>query len=294
LHYLHYTFNQTQSVEPRAALRYALDAQNALNFSYGLHSQLQMPQTYLYNPFASRLVNGSLGFTRAHHWVLGYEHFWKKQHSLKIEAYYQSLFDVPVATNNAPLFSALNLIEGATQFALMNNGTGRNYGLEVTYQRFLQNDFYALVTASVYNSLYKGLDGIERSTRFNGGHTFSLTGGKEFRRRPNRVFGFNTRILWLGGFRDSPIDVDASRNAGRTVYKEKELFSIKLNDYFRPDVRVYWKKNKQNFTRTWSIDIQNLTSTQNEAYSYYDVLQRQVVQQYQLGIVPVLNYRVEF
>lgn len=302
VHYLRYTFNKSQSVEPRVALRYVLNTQNALNVSYGLHSQLQMPQTYLslFNASLGGIQNLNLGLTRAHHWVIGYEHFWKKQHSLKIEAYYQSLFNVPIADNRsisfryAPAFSALNLIEGVTEFGLMNGGTGRNYGLEMTYQRFLQNDFYTLLTASIYNSLYKGYDGIERSTRFNGGHTFSLTGGKEFRRRPNRVFGVNTRILWLGGFRDSPIDTEASRLAGRTVYKNAELYSIKLKDYFRPDVRIYWKKNKSNYTRTWSIDIQNLTSTQNEAYSYYDILQRQVVQQYQLGIVPVINYRVEF
>ncbi len=305
VHYLSYTYNQTNSLEPRASLRFAATKRTAFSVSYGLHSQLQLPQTYLAlknsDPRNEVFPNVRLGFTKAHHFVAGFEQNLSALGSLKVEAYYQSLYNVPVAKIASvvsyrvlPAFSTLNLIEGFTDAELINTGTGRNYGVEITYQKFLQNDLYALITGSLYNSTYKGQDGIERSTRFNGNHTFSLAGGKEFHRRPNRTFGVNVRILWLGGYRDSPIDEDASRSSGQTVYKATELYTIKLKDYFRPDLRIFWKRNKPNFTRTWSIDIQNLTSTQNEAYSYYDVLQRKIVQQFQLGIVPVVNYRVEF
>ena len=306
LHYLNYTYNQTQSLEPRISFRYSATGRTAFTASYGLHSQLQLPQTYLslFNSDAqlNLFPNKKLGFTKAHHYVLGWEQqltALPKQSSLKIEAYYQSLFNVPIAQANSQIagtnsFSALNLIEGFTNVGLENKGTGRNYGVEATYQQFLSKDFYALLTASLYNSTYKGQDGIERNTRFNGNHTFSLAAGKEFHKRVNRTFGVNVRVLWLGGYRDTPIDADASKLAGRTIYKASELYTIKVKDYFRPDVRIFWKRNKPNYTRTWSIDIQNLTNTENEAYSYYDTYQRQIVQQFQLGMVPVINYRVEF
>lgn len=305
LHWLQYTYNKTTSLEPRAALRYTASKLTAFTLSYGLHSQLQLPQTYLaLKNSATRdevFPNVRLGFTKSHHFVAGLERTLSLLSSLKVEAYYQSLYNVPVAKNPSivsyrviPAFSALNLLEGFTDGELANTGTGRNYGIEVTYQQLLQNNFYALITGSLYNSTYKGQDGIERNTRFNGNHTFSLAGGKEFHRRANRTFGVNLRVLWLGGYRDSPIDLEASRSAAQTVYKATELYTIKLKDYFRPDLRIFWKRNKANFTRTWSIDIQNVSSTKNEAYSYYDILQRKVVQQYQLGILPVLNYRVEF
>ncbi|WP_428659151.1 TonB-dependent receptor [Runella sp.] len=305
IHFLSYTYNQTNSLEPRASLRFSATKRTAFSFSYGLHSQLQLPQTYLSLKNSDQrnevFPNVRLGFTKAHHFVAGFEQNLSLLGSFKVEVYYQSLYNVPIAKYDPvvsyrvlPAFSALNLLEGFTDAELVNKGTGRNYGIEVTYQRFLQNNFYALITGSLYNSTYKGQDGIERSTRFNGNHTFSLAGGKEFHRRPNRTFGVNLRILWLGGYRDSPIDPDASRSSGQTVYKATELYTIKLKDYFRPDVRIFWKRNKPHFTRTWSIDIQNLSGTKNEAYSYYDVLQRQVVQQFQLGMVPVVNYRVEF
>lgn len=305
VHYLSYTYNKTNSLEPRASVRYNATEHTALTLSYGLHSQLQLPQTYLSlknsDTRSDIFPNVLLGFTKAQHIVLGFEKNLPKQASLKVEAYYQSLFNVPVAKNDPivsyrviPAFSALNLIEGFTDAELVNKGTGKNYGVELTYQQFLRNDFYMLITGSLYNSTYKGQDGIERSTRFNGNHTFSFAGGKEFHKRPNRTFGVNLRVLWLGGYRDSPIDLEASRSSGQTSYKVTELYTIKMKDYFRPDIRIFWKKNKPNFTRTWSIDIQNVSNTQNEAYSYYDILQRQIVQQFQLGMVPVVNYRVEF
>jgi hypothetical protein len=305
LHWLEYTYNQTNSLEPRASLRYTANKRTAFSLSYGLHSQLQLPQTYLaLKNSATRdevFPNVRLGFTKAQHFVAGYEQSLSPLSSLKVEVYYQSLYNVPVAKNPSivsyrviPAFSTLNLLEGFTDGELANTGTGKNYGIEVTYQQLLQNNFYALITGSLYNSRYKGQDGVDRNTRFNGNHTFSLAGGKEFHRRPNRTFGVNLRVLWLGGYRDSPIDLEASKSAAQTVYKATELYTIKLKDYFRPDLRIFWKRNKPNYTRTWSIDIQNVTSTKNEAFSYYDILQRKVVQQYQLGILPVVNYRVEF
>ncbi len=305
LHYLSYTYNKTNSLEPRASVRYSATDRTALTLSYGLHSQLQLPQTYLSlknsDTRSDIFPNVLLGFTKAQHIVLGFEKSLRKQTSFKVEAYYQSLFNVPIAKNDPtlssrviPAFSALNLIEGFTDAELANKGTGKNYGVEMTYQQYLGKDFYALITGSLYNSTYKGQDGIERSTRFNGNHTFSFAGGKEFHKRPNRTFGVNLRVLWLGGYRDSPIDLEASRSSGQSSYKVNELYTIKMKDYFRPDVRIFWKRNKPNYTRTWSIDIQNVSGTQNEAYSYYDILQNQIVQQFQLGMVPVINYRVEF
>ena len=93
-------------------------------------------------------------------------------------------------------------------------------------------------------------------------------------------------MLWLGGYRDTPI-------IGKS-YDYSKINTIKLKDYFRTDLRIYWKRNKPGYTRTWSLDIQNLTNTENEAYSYYDLRANQVIMKTQLGLIPVLNYKVEF
>ncbi|GAB3182389.1 carboxypeptidase-like regulatory domain-containing protein [Telluribacter humicola] len=305
LHYHSYTYNKTNSLEPRASLQWQATPRQVLSLSYGLHSQLQQPQVYLaIKNSNSRLMerpNRYLDLTKSHHLVAGYQYHLSNSSSLKVEAYWQELYDVPVVTLSPavsyrvlPSFSTLNLVETYVDQELENAGTGRNVGLEVSYQKFLTDSYYMLISGSLYNSTYVGGDGIRRSTRYNGNHTFSFTGGKEYKTNRNGIWGINTRILWFGGFRDTPINVEASRSELATVYEVNNAFTVKLKDYFRPDLRIYWKKNKERYSRTLALDIQNISGTQNESYRYYDVWQRKVVQQYQLGLIPVLSYRWEF
>ena len=223
LHYLHYTYNNSHSLEPRASIRFQADRQNSYSLSYGLHSQLQQPQVYLSRiPYdtgfpGSFYQNTELAPTRAHHFVAGYQRNFGTSGNLKIEAYLQKLFDVPIAPT-LPSFSSLNQVEGFVDQPLKNAGTGRNYGIEVSYNKYLTDDFYLMVSGSLYNATYVAGDGVRRNTRYNGNHTFSLTTGREFKTQKNGVWGINARIIWLGGFRDTPIDVDASRTEGQTVY----------------------------------------------------------------------------
>ncbi len=305
LHYLHYTYNNTQSLEPRASIRFQADRQNSFSLSYGLHSQLQQPQVYLsvveLGQSKETLPNRRLEPTRAHHFVAGYQRNFGTLGNLKVEAYLQSIFNVPIATGDPtlsqrpiPTFSTLNQVESFVDQPLTNAGSGRNYGIEVSYNKYLTDDFYLMVSGSLYNATYVASDGIRRNTRYNGNHTFSLTSGREFKTQKNGIWGINARLIWLGGFRDTPINVDASRAQGRTVYVLKDAFTVKMKDYFRPDLRIYWKKNHPRYSRTIALDIQNVSSTQNQAYSYYDILQRQLVQKFQLGLIPILSYRWEF
>ena len=69
---------------------------------------------------------------------------------------------------------------------------------------------------------------------------------------------------------------------------------MKQPDYFSPDFRIYLKKSKQRYSSTLALDIQNIAGYENTAYSYYDILQKKVVKQYQLGLIPILSYRWEF
>lgn len=81
---------------------------------------------------------------------------------------------------------------------------------------------------------------------------------------------------------------------GTTIYDLSSGYSIKYPDYFRTDLRVSWRKNKPGYTRTLSIDIQNVTSQKNVAYQYYDTFLKEVKTKYQLGIIPVIAYRGRF
>ena len=282
-------------VEPRVSVKWLAAVDKQVSLSYGLHSQLQSPNVYS-SVHGMTYVgqNFDLKPTRSHLITLAYQQFFKKGSSLKIEAYWQHQFDVPVGSDMRENFSAVNLIEERPAVRFYNKGTARNYGLEATFQKYLTNAFYMLVSGSLYKATYVDYLGFRRDSRFDGGHTSSLTAGKEFKSSRGGLWGVNAKILWLGSFRDKPIDAEYSAALKQTIYLYESEYTVKMKDYFRPDLRIYWKKGKARYNRTLAIDLQNVSGTKNEAYRYFDTRQKRVVVQEQLGLIPVLSYRVEF
>jgi hypothetical protein len=287
--FTHYTFNSSQAFEPRVGLTFRPSAVSALELAYGLTSQLQLPLVYF------TTGNENLGLTKSHHADLEYRHTLGTGLYLKGGLFYQNLFDVPIEQDPGSTFSVLNLMEGIPPTNLINAGTGDNYGVDITVEKYFYAKNYMLIGGSFYDSKYTAGDGIKRDTRFNGNYTLNAVYGKEWTKASkNRTIGLNTRLLYLGGLRESSIDITESQNEGETQYDVTDPFSNKLPDYFRIDFRLSFRKNKPGYTRTFAIDIQNLTSQENEGYHYYDFTQQKVVTKFQLGIIPVLVYRIDF
>ena len=298
IHYLYFTFNDAQSVEPRLSFVYNLSQRQHINLAYGIHSNTQLPQLYFEESATSDLINEDLGLNKAHHLVLSYKNHLSPTTILNTEIYYQSLYNIPVETDPQSTYSAINDADGfrVARTELENTGTGTNMGLEVSLQKYLSKNYYFLINGSLYDSKYVAKDGVERNTRFNGNYILNLIGGKEFiknKSKKTRTFGLNTRIAYVGGYRDTPIDLEASALRGETVYTN-DAYSIKQRDFFRVDLRLYFKNDKKNFTSTFGMDIQNLTNSENLAYSYYDTEKGEVLEKLQLGLIPNLTYRIEF
>lgn len=303
LHYTYFSLSESHSVEPRAQLRWNPVTRHSFSLAYGLHSQIQQPGVY-FSTVPSDLLgapplrpNQRVGLTRAFHYTLGYQGLLGETIRLRAEAYYQDLFNVPIAANPTSTFSVLNLFEGFVDEALVNEGTGENYGVEVSLEKNLVDNYYFLLSSSLYESKYTGADGVQRDTRFNGNYAFSLTGGKEIpwnRNNKQRVVGINLRANYLGGLRTTPIDEAASREQQTTVFIDDQAFTNKLPDYFKLDLRFSLRKNTDRYTSVWSLDLQNALNQQNVAFQYFDTVEGAIVTKYQLGLIPILTYRVEF
>jgi hypothetical protein len=288
LRYVNYTFNGSHAFEPRVLFNYHPSTKTSFDIAYGIVSQMQLPSTY----YASG--NRDLGFTKAHHFNIGYHQSITSNIKINTELYYQQLFDIPVEKTLSS-FSAVNLLENFAPANLSNTGIADNYGMNISVEKSFYNENYFMAGGGYYESTYAGSDGKNHDTRFNGKYTVNAIYGKEWKStKKNRTIGLNTRLLYLGGLRETPIDVTASKTAGETVRDESRPFENKLSDYFRIDLRLSFRKNKIHYTRTFAIDLQNVTGQQNEAYNYYDFTQQKVVTKYQLGLIPVLVYRIDF
>ncbi|MCF0070778.1 hypothetical protein LZD49_09860 [Dyadobacter sp. CY261] len=159
----------------------------------------------------------------------------------------------------------------------------------------MQRQFHVPVGGDMRDN-YSAVNLVEERAdgRFDGGHTFSFTAGEEIKSGNQSLWCINTKVLWLGGFRDKPIDLEYSRTLQTTIYEQHSAYFVKMKDYFRPDLRIYWKKSRAHYSRTLSIDLQNVSGTKNEAYRYFDKRKDDVVTQYQLGLIPVVGCRWEF
>ena len=297
LHAMYFSLNGDKSVEPRASVNYKIAPKTQITAAYGLHSQLQLFGTY-FSEFEGQNPNQDIGFTKAHHAVLSFTQIIGTGLSITAEPYFQKLFNVPISQNPSSTFSALNLFEGYVIDSLVNEGTGRNYGIELSIDQDLKNGYYYMLNTSLYESKYTGADGIERDTRFNGNYLFNAVGGKEFERiskkGDKKMFGINISIAYQGGFRGSKIDLVASDIAKRTVFITSDPFTERFPNYFRTDLRFSFKKDKAGFTRTFAIDLLNLTNRPNVSFQRYDIVSKEVVSKIGLGLIPLMSYRLEF
>lgn len=299
LHYLRLSLNGSTSVEPRLAMKWNLTPRSSLAFGYGLHSQLQGMGVYFAQEKDAngqyQYPNSQLEFTKSHHYVLSFSQRVSRNTMLKTEVYYQQLFNVPVGTKDSSTFSTLNIMDDYILEPLANKGKGRNYGVEISLERYLYKDFYLTLTSSIYQSKYKAADNIERNTRFNGNYIVTLIAGKDFvSERKARTFGLNIKTIYAGGLRTTPIDEQASNTNGYTVFEDQQAYTLQNPAYFRTDLRVSMKWNRKKLTSTLSLDIQNLTNRLNVYNQWYDADQNKIVTNYQTGLIPVLNYKIEF
>ncbi len=301
LHFLLLTLNNSYSVEPRASLKYAIDPRQSVTFGYGLHSQVQPIGVYFADfelPNGTRYrPNEKLGLSKAQHLVIGYDRMLTENLHIKVEGYYQNLYNIPISSNPNSTFSIINNQYGFVIDTLVNKGKGRNMGAEITFEQFLNKGFYFLLSTSVYNSTYKTQDNVWRNTRYNGNYNVAFTSGKEWtlsEKRKGRVIGINIKALYAGVMRNTPINVAESVNRGEPVYYEDQAYTQKNKDYYRIDVRFSLKRNYKKLTSTVALDIQNVTNRQNIGGTYFDIGKGVVKTWYQTPLIPILSYRLEF
>ncbi len=244
------------------------------------------------------MPNACLDLLKARHLVVGYENKLGDQLFMKIEAYHQYLFNIPIDPNSQSTFSLLNQDDLWTDRLLVNEGRGENYGLEITLERFFADGYYFLMTGSVFESTYVAGDKKWRNSRFNGNYMGNLLFGKEFKLNNSsnkvRVLGLNGRTALLGGRRLLPIDVAASIAAKRVIYDESRAFESKNEDIFSLNIAVTYRVDKKKFSQEVKLDVQNVTGNAAITDYYWNNTSQKIESIPQLSILPVLSYTVHF
>ncbi|MCF8327172.1 MAG: TonB-dependent receptor [Bacteroidales bacterium] len=299
-HFQHFNLNDSWSLEPRASIEWKFRKDQSVSLGYGYHSKL--PPFFLYF-VRSHLgnqnyiqTNRDLEFSKSNQFVLSYNRRFTPSLRLKMEAYYQHQHNIPVEQEPS-YFSLANYGASFHQNrmdSLVNNGLGRSYGVEFTLERFFQENYYFLLTTSLFESKYKPSDGGFRNTAFNGNYVANLLGGYEFDIGNQNVIAINLRMVRAGGKRYTPVDKEKSIEKGYTVYDREKAYENQYDDYFRMDARISLKINDKNLTQEWALDITNVTDHKNVFSKSFNASENEIITEYQQGFFPMMFYTINF
>lgn len=295
LHAQWFTLNDHYSVEPRLGLRWNVNPRQAISFAYGLHSQLENISLYLAVGENGLMPNKTLDFSKAHHVVLGYTVKCSDYATLKIEPFYQRLFNIPVVPGS--YLSGINLDDiWSFNDSLVNEGSGVNAGVDFTLERYLNGGYYYMATASLFQSTYKGGDGITRSTRFNRNYVFNVLGGKEWftgRTRQN-MLSANVRFTYMGGDRIHPVDLNATLQRQEIVEDLSEAYTVQLPDAPILSFSLSYRINKPGHSSLWCLQFANALA--HKEFQEYDFIPEtnKIERKEDLIMVPNISYKIEF
>ncbi len=296
LNSLHFGLNSRFALEPRIAVQWQIAGVHTLSAGYGLHSQLEDVGVYLaeipVSATRSERLNASLDYSRSHHLVAGYGFLVRPDLRIKAEAYYQLLFSIPVTAGS--YYSLINSTGGYFNEPLVNEGRGRNAGIDLTIEKFLTRQFYYLGTFSFFLSRYTGGDQVERSTKFNSNYVINLLGGKEWTIRKKNILGINLKGSLTGGEHYVPIDLQQSVAEHREIPDTLRAYAPRLPAFFYLDLTVTYRTNHKKFSGTWAIQVRNLLNQTPDVGYVYNDFNRSIEPVRSLGIIPLLSYKVEF
>ena len=306
LHGQYFTLNGSSAIEPRVSMRCSVGEKQSIQVAAGMHSQMLPAYVYYTHLPADSLPytlhNKDVGFIKSIHTVVGYDIAVGENMRIKAEAYYQYLYDVPIEKRSSS-FSVLNQGSGFSRFfpdTLVNEGTGRNFGVELTIEKFFSKQYFFMITGSLFDAKYKGSDGIERNTDFNTKYAVNVLGGREFQLSAKQTLSLGAKVTLAGKRWYTPIDEAASRFENDEVLVDSLRNTLQFSTaYFRLDLKVVWKYNAKKVTHEIGLDLVNLTNQKNILGLTYspDSLHptaSPVAEQYQLGFLPLFYYQIDF
>lgn len=307
LHNMNVLYNKKSTLEPRLAFNWKLNSTNSVHGGYGSHSNMESIHHYFakveQEDGSVIEPNKDLDLLKAHHFVLGYEKRFTKNLMAKVEAYYQHLYNLPVENNDTSYFATINEGLEYKYVDLVNEGTGKNYGLEFTVERFFDGNYYFLVNTSLFNSTYKSLEGVERNTRYNKNYLANILFGKEFEnlgKKNNQVLALNCKIFFQGGQRVVPLLRDSDGNLAvdpenDNYWDYDKAFEDKFDDVYQVNLSMSYKWNRAKATHELFVDLQNLTNSTSNIYEFYDESEPGSIGYVkQFGFFPNVMYRVYF
>jgi hypothetical protein len=260
LHNTNILLNHKSTIETRIAMNWKLNNTSSVHAGYGKHSMMESVHNYytkVLQPDGSVVEpNKNLDLLKANHFVLGVEKRFSENLMAKVEVYYQDLYNLPVENNDTSYYSTINEGINYRYVTLVNKGTGKNYGLEFTLERYFDNNYYLLFNGTLFESKYKTLEDEWRNTRYNNNFLINILWGKEFKnlgKKHNQILAINAKAFFEGGQRYIPLLRDVQGNiavdpANDKYWDYNKAYTHKLDNIYQLNLSVTSQKPHTRFS----------------------------------------------
>lgn len=292
------TLNNHWTVEPRTGIKWQATPKASFALAYGLHSRMEKMDVYFVRTRSTGTepVNKDLDFSKAHHVMLSYGCRLSDNLNLKIEPYFQHLFDIPVIADSS--YSVLNRVDFYVEEALKNKGKGRNFGVDVTLERYLNDGVYYMISGSLFSSKYKGGDGKWRNTKYNRQFIINCLGGKEWMLGQDKqnILGINLKMTMQGGDRYSPVDRVATLDDPDKVvqHDETKAFTKQFSPMFIVNYTISYKINKKKVSHEFALKGLNATGCKEYYGHEYNFNTGEIKPLRSATALPNISYKLEF
>ena len=307
IHNMNVFLNNKSTIEPRIAMNWKLDNTSSIHAGYGKHSTMENIHNYFTRVEQSdgSIIepNKNLDLLKADHYIVGYEKRLNDILQAKVEVYYQHLYNLPVENNDDSYYATINEGSDYRYVPLVNKGTGRNYGIEATLERFFNNHCYFLINGSLFDSKYKTLEGVWRNTKYNSNYLVNALVGKEFDKlgkKQNKTLILNAKAFFSGGQRYIPLLRDANGTlavdpANNSFWDYSKAYDKTLGNLFKFSISVSYKINMLKATHEIFLDLPNITNNHGKLTEYYDASKPDKIGYImQMSFLPNLMYRLYF
>lgn len=299
MHALFLTLNNTYSIEPRFGLKYNPTKTTTISAAYTWHGKVLSVGTYLLQlPDGNGGIhqpNSDLEIAKIQHAILGIQQAIGQGFNINVEGYYQYGYDQPTSPVPNSGYWLFNERDNYGTQEMISEAQVQNYGVDATVEKAFSRSFFVLLTGSLFWSQYKSLGDTEwRRTRVDKRWGTSLMGGYEVTLKKGGALQFGLKTFVSGGLRYTPADEAASIAANIYVPDQNRYFEEAANTYFRLDGRVAYRKDHKKLSYTISLDVQNITNTQNVRFFIYDRSTVEFIPRYQSGLLPVISFQLDF
>ena len=125
-------------------------------------------------------------------------------------------------------------------------------------------------------------------------YSINVLGGYEKWFGQKIAVGFDAKLTYAGGKPYVPVNEEASLNTKEVVFDDERAFESRFADYFRTDVKIYYRINYKKVYTEFAMDFQNLTNHKNVFQKEFDTRTGNYKTFYHMSFFPMFTFRCLF